>query len=70
MNCILDEIAIRCQWVIDKVWVTTRVRTTDGRFHELLPQAMEWPVEPQTRRDWLDVVQEAANLPAPSLRVR
>lgn len=66
----LDEIAVRCQWVIDKVWVTVRVRTTDGHFHELRPQAMEWPVEPRTRKEWLDIVAEATNLPLETLQVR
>lgn len=65
----LDEIAIRCQWVIDKVWVTVRVRLSNGKFHELPAAAMEWPVEPDSLGEWLDVVAEATNLPQASLKV-
>jgi hypothetical protein len=66
---VVDEIAVRCQWVIDKVWVTVRLRTSDGQFMELQPQAMEWPLEPRSLSDWLDVTAEATNLPVASLAV-
>jgi hypothetical protein len=65
----VDELAIRCQWVIDKVWVTVRVRLSDGTFQELRPQVLEWPVEPQSLSDWMDVMAEATNLPTASLAV-
>lgn len=65
----IDEIAIRCQWVIDKVWVTVRLRFSDGQFYELRPEAMEWPLEPKTLSEWLDVTAEATNVPTASLRV-
>lgn len=65
----VDELAIRVQWVIDKVWVTVRVRDMNGAFHELPAYAMEWPMEPHTLSEWRDVAQEALSHRAPSLTI-
>jgi hypothetical protein len=66
----VDELAVRVQWVIDKVWVTFRVRSSNGQFYELRPIAMEWPLEPRTLTEWKDVLHEALNSLAPSLAIQ
>lgn len=53
---------VEVQWVIDRPWLGFSWQWSDGRMIEQGPLAMEWPVQPTTREEWADVVNEALEM--------